>query len=1386
MVDGMATSLDFPHNCSTNVYTLNDFGEIAYIVCTVATPPTHDPSAFVSTPENTLARLRKTERQFREASILAALDVEARQLFTFYKKVDIANAKDQKTLLTKFGFVLRSNTCTIAYKTAARLPDLMKPEQAKLHRLFSTALISSIKLLPNGDSALQAFGPNLYMVERFPANSEDEGFASPKRWALHRIDLQIIPSGHIILTIAKERRQTFRQALDIEHDVQLAEHAKSSGAAVYLAPVGRVARFVGLPQGHDFNSGQSDHQNLDARLKLWRELLPAWMRNSLNNNAQVQDNCWIEAQIAVQETDRASTDDDSKSVSSVNSGNNASISWRTIFWPANLCFLLESKEPPALQAFGDNHDPLKFIQDWVAGVAQERLGDGEHQHELMNMAEEDDEPLFADNGTFDDPEPFQPSGPPAFPGNQSIYPTPPDVVMTHPTPGISSVDVMGMTPANLPGQSDTAQQLDEEMHDIEEAHTSSEMRAYYDEDLFEEMPEDQFGQEDTADEPNWDFFDQSGMETKPNPTTGSNPPNHLSRQEDAATPNVTHQAHQALREDGTQNTPAPSQRPATVLHDSPLPVESSGLRDTSHPMAPPQAEESMSEAPVKLEQQHDTFAHSTQSAGETDQKVRANGTNTHRHFSIYNGVHPPAEINRDNRYTANGEFWFDPDKTTLQSSRNPYKLTAKVNRPQSDSDDSDSSMESTSRSEEHNPNQNEQPTTLRPWTEYHPQSPSVTTHRGEVERTSVKQEIQELLDLLKPRSMQPPPLIRSETQNRVASVGQLTGQKFSQVANIMVDQYSQTSLISHKQIDADNEGSSAARIEIVADLSGINSSTNASTLAQLVSLKADHTKTRGRITNLKPDQICIRRGDQRLLASVSILPFWNTLNLQPENGSKDVTVFCLHPAGEDVADGCSNLLQRMSDTYNSCLLGSHAIGLLKGVTSTGLIAWDPKSTTSIAHTCQKVGTAIGAADNLSGTALVYMVSQDDSPASYLEVCQAFHGLFESFAAAANKQHISDIALQVVPRGFVASSESLVVPNQIAYIKLAIEVYNRLPPPQPKGSPAACDTAIVLSKVENTVHLQLASAYGSPLSAHGIILHLAYAITADKRWITAAWTDELGQVALSMSYCARRLGSSKKRPRREIFREMWHVSHDLASKHRGRWRLAIVKHGYLDTMEPVEWYDVFGSSTPAQQRCLPLILTMQLDPVYRLFPQPHQGKVGQTGLQNVYGTPVSTPQGGITSPDQLMPATPTPGGTSMMNASTPPEPGIDPNVDGDLSLVDPAEESWGVVLPYGVNQSKNMSVLLPAGVTGLLVKRRGPKVEDGHLSIEVNLLDCTVHVGPDTSKEPSPDELLEDVIRQYRGLLTLGVTRGCIDPLSECVPWHIATVIRGNGALGSVM
>ena len=360
---------------------------------------------------------------------------------------------------------------------------------------------------------------------------------------------------------------------------------------------------------------------------------------------------------------------------------------------------------------------------------------------------------------------------------------------------------------------------------------------------------------------------------------------------------------------------------------------------------------------------------------------------------------------------------------------------------------------------------------------------------------------------------------------------------------------------------------------------------------------------------------------------------------------------------------------------------------------------------------------------------------------------------------------------------------MVVPPQTAYIKLAIEVYNRLPPIDLTGPPAACGSAVVLSRSENSVNLRLTPTYGSPLEKDGPCLHLAYAVSWDKRWLTAIWTDELGQIALSMSYCSHSRPQGIRRPRDEIFNEMWEVSHDLMCKVRGPWRLAVIRQGYYEAAELLEWQQIFDSSPTSQKRCLLLLLSVQLRPGLLLFPPMTPGK--QTGTQNYYGTPASTPQASMTSPDQMVPATPTPGGSTIMNASTPPDFGFDPNNESDLTVVDLSEESWGIVLPFGTNQSRNMTELHPSQITGHLLTRRGPKSEDGYNVIEISLVK-SITVASNKSNSFPPDESLEDLIRQYRGLVTLGAARGCVDPNRECLPWHIATAMRGVRVLEQVM
>jgi mediator of RNA polymerase II transcription subunit 13 len=1370
----------------------NDFGEIAYIVCTAANPPTHDPSAFVATPENILARLRATERQFRENSILAALDVEARQLFTFYKKVDITAPKDQKALLMKFGFVLRSNSCTIAYKTAARLPDLMKPEQARLYRLFITAIVSSVKLLPVGDTGLQPIGPNLYLVESAPPTTEYDHFAEKRTWVLYRINLQVVPNGHIVLIISKDNRLSFRPIRHCRAGAGTDAAARESDfIAIYLAPIGRIARVSRskLSSQMKSNGDLAEERSretpfFNARREMWRNLLPLWLKDHMNSAVDTSDVLWIEAEVPVEELGHISNGNQ-VDLADAEGALDDSISWRPVFWPENLCLILDDDSLAQTSIVDVDEDPMQFVRDWILGIgsAAPKIETGRHDAK----EDEEDEPLFADEGTFDDPEHFQPFGPPAFPASQTIYPTPPDVGIMHPTPGLSSVDGAAMTPANPPsGSAELVQQQDEEMPDFDDVPPASGMSGYYDEDLFEEMPDDNFGPGANGDEPNWDFFDDPGVQPKQSRSAS------LGRKEGSTSRG---DPKQERVDDGDAKTNGGQ------LVDALNPVENEMFAVDGLPhmttfaqlqMPPSQtAAQDNVQSMTENKTLHSPPRPAPPLWNSEQGKNTASTAVARRRSSIYDSPKALHSIPiHDSRYDAEGDYWFNPLPTDSTMKLRPQP-SSMFHRPPSSPSGSDSSMTSSSQSPKTSDPGNVAPPLFRQWTQYDPGSQDATSHQKELDKKTIQQEVQQMLGFLKPGLVEPPSAADFYLDERDGHQAPLiTSQKSQHVAQVLVDQMSQTSLLAHGEYQAEMRILPDEGIEMNVDLSGINTSANPSNLFQLTNLKADHNGVRmqGRVTRIKPSQICVKRIERPLTANISILNFWDTLNLQPANGPKHVTAFCIHPRPANIRDGSLNLLQRVSDSYVTCALGTHTIGHLAGVTDDGLISWNPDGLgeRNLLQSTTMVGNALAAATGISGTVVVYMVSRGESPAAYLEMCIAFYNLFESFSKARTSSlGVSDLQLQVIPQSFIANAETLVIRPQTAYLKLAVEVYNRLPPLDVAGHPSACGSAVVLPRSENTVCLQLSPTYVSPLEKNGPCLHLAYSMSLDKKWLAAVWTDELGQTALSMSYCSHVRESGRRRPRHEIFKEMWEVSQDLMSKVRGTWRLAVVRHGYYEPAEILEWHQIVDLSPAPQKQCLLFLLSIQLQPELTVLPPPAQGKGPLVGAHNQYGTPASTPQASMTSPDQVVPATPTPGGSSFVNASTPPDPGFDPNAESDLRVFDPSEESWGIILPYGANQSRSMTELSPSQITGFLLKRRGPRGEDGYNMIEISLIRSITQT-TNKPNEITADELLEDVIKQYRGLVTLGASRGCVDPNRECLPWHIATAIRSARILEQAM
>lgn len=129
-----------------------------------------------------------------------------------------------------------------------------------------------------------------------------------------------------------------------------------------------------------------------------------------------------------------------------------------------------------------------------------------------------------------------------------------------------------------------------------------------------------------------------------------------------------------------------------------------------------------------------------------------------------------------------------------------------------------------------------------------------------------------------------------------------------------------------------------------------------------------------------------------------------------------------------------------------------------------------------------------------------------------------------------------------------------------------------------------------------------------------------------------------------------------------------------------------------------------------------------------------------------------------------------------NAPTPTEHSFEPDVDA--VLLDPSDDTWGIVLSHRLNNSNSLLDYRPALASGYLMTRKGSTDADGTIVLGVNL----VHAQAGTEFEL----LMEEILGYYRGLTILTKAKGMIHPLREVLPWHIATAVKGQQTLSQVL
>lgn len=156
------------------------------------------------------------------------------------------------------------------------------------------------------------------------------------------------------------------------------------------------------------------------------------------------------------------------------------------------------------------------------------------------------------------------------------------------------------------------------------------------------------------------------------------------------------------------------------------------------------------------------------------------------------------------------------------------------------------------------------------------------------------------------------------------------------------------------------------------------------------------------------------------------------------------------------------------------------------------------------------------------------------------------------------------------------------------------------------------------------------------------------------------------------------------------------------------------------------------------------------------------------------TPGATPQTNAPSPD-ISGLGSTPAGNAAP-VGTPPANAAFGDHDSEARLVDITDQTWGVVMEGTLDDINDLSDKSASIASGYLVKRAGPRDEDGLIPLGVNV----VH-----GQKPYKT-VLKEVLGMYRNLGTLARVRGVVDPVKSVLPLHVAATRKAWRALSETM
>ncbi|KAF3079082.1 mediator of RNA polymerase II transcription subunit 13 [Orbilia oligospora] len=538
----------------------------------------------------------------------------------------------------------------------------------------------------------------------------------------------------------------------------------------------------------------------------------------------------------------------------------------------------------------------------------------------------------------------------------------------------------------------------------------------------------------------------------------------------------------------------------------------------------------------------------------------------------------------------------------------------------------------------------------------------------------------------------------------------------------------------------------------------------------------------------------------------SALHFWDTFGFTPHSGPKDLLMAAVFPIDSGLATAARVYLEGFSSTYENCRLGEilpvKTSQILDGLHGIAFQGQGKQQTIDekimLRRYCDGIirlgETLVEIEDELQNVVL-FVVNPFDTPSSVLEICTAFHMLKKAYVSALNSSlriFPNNIILQIVPIKNMAVYDGLVVQSHNQSIRCALEVYERCTLtiqdhlsqtfPQETYSPS-----VTLAKLPpKSIAFRVSSDPSPAILQENMCLHMAYAQSIDERWISVAWGDDCGDIKEVGNFCLGMPGTVVLRAFEDMCREIWAVTTKIISKKRVHWRISLVKVGAIDDDE-IEFWMKLSHDCPVPNT-LTVFSSDPSPPLTFKYAIPSIMPQAFNGQAQLVGTPGATPQSSGVSPDQF-------GASSSQGGALTPGDTPAPEVDNDMALVDFTDETWGALLQHPLNNSDSTIVTRPALASGYLIKRSGPNETDEPAVLAVSLIRVGqrgLGVSASMAQQQPPvisksnEDVLREILTQYRGLVTLAQHFGVTDMMKEVLPWHIAAVMKCRDVFSCVL